>query len=257
MRSKWHGVGLISGFRPDGNGLNIPGREGMSQSPSLIEAIRLHPGMYFGSKSLTAFYHFLTGFQMGCCSYQVAEDRLGLEIPSDFHDWVAYRTHFRESTLGWCNMIVATTESEEAAFDRFFELLEEHSARVPRLVAEIIGPTSSAFRYGQSCVIPPPERVRLVKYTEDPGFFALHDSENWTDHFHPYLSWMWGLSGGELVVHDEISYNEMLRENEEKERELEERVTAAMMRQSKASNAEQNATESENPRRDDVEESPT
>lgn len=184
--------------------------------------------MYLGSKSLTAFYHFIGGFQMACYVHRIEEDRLGLVIPPDFHDWVAYRTHFRESTSGWCNMIVATTTSEAGAFDRFFELLEKHSNRVPLLVAEIIAPvsTSRTMRDDKDQIIPPPKRVRMVKFTEDPGFFALYESEEWHDRFHPYLSWMSGMSGGELVIHDEPSYSKMLRENEEWEREVDERACA-------------------------------
>lgn len=201
----------------------------MSQPASLIEAIRRRPEMYIGRKSITAFYHFLGGFQMACGLHRIEDDRLGLKIPPDFHDWVAYRTHFRESTSGWCNMILATTKSEEEAFDRFFELLEEHSDRVPRLVAEIIGPVSTTrtVRDGQELVIPPPEKVQLVKYTDDPGFYAIHNSKEWTDQFYRYLSWRSGLRGGELVIHDEASYNEMLRENEEWKREVYERVSGS------------------------------
>lgn len=199
----------------------------MSQPASLIDAIRQRPDMYFGSKSLTAFYHFLSGYQVACGLHQIKDDRLGLEIPSDFHDWVAYRTHFRESTSGWCKMIVATSQSEEEAFDRFFELLKEHSARVPRLVAEIIHPASNCRneRDGKDYLIPPPAKVQIITYTEDPGFFALHDSEEWRDRFHPFLSWMWGLSGGELVIHDEEAYRKIQRATEEWEREVDESMT--------------------------------
>ena len=154
---------------------------------------------------------------MACSFHQIEDERLGLTLPSDFHDWVAYRTHFRESTSGWCNMIVSSCQSEEEAFDRFFELLDEHSKREARLIAEIIGPTSStrAMRNGEEYLIPPPEKIELVTYTDDPGFFALHNSEDWSDQFHPFLTWMMGLRGGELVVHDENAYNQILRATKE------------------------------------------
>jgi hypothetical protein len=195
----------------------------MSKRASLINAIRQRPAMYFGGiKSLTALYHFLGGFQMACGLHGIENDGLGLTIPHDFCDWVAYRTHFRESTSGWCNMIVSTAESEEVAFDRFFELLEEHFQRVPTLVAEILSPISNTrtTKNGKDFLIPPPKRVQLVKYTDDPGFFALHESEDWTDRFHPYLCWMSGLNGGQLAIHDEESYGQMIRESEQWEREV-------------------------------------
>ena len=154
---------------------------------------------------------------MACSLHGIENDALGLNIPRDFHDWVAYRTHYRESTSGWCNMIVSTTESEEEAFDRFFELLEEHSRRVPRLGAEILNPISNTrtTKSGKDFLIPPPRRVQLVRFTDDPGFFALHESDDWTDRFHPYLSWRSGPSGGQLVIHDEESYSEMIREDQQ------------------------------------------
>jgi hypothetical protein len=194
--------------------------DAMAIAGSLIDAIRQRPAMYLGSKSLTAFYHFLGGYQLACSLHSI-DDRLGLHIPRDFHDWVAYRTHFRESTSGWCNMIVATTESEEKAFDRFFELLEEHSDRIPRLVAEILNPISNTYttRDGKDVLIPPPKRIQLVKFTDDPGFFALHETDDWPDRFHPFLSWRHSPNGGQLVVHDDKSYSEMMRENERWSRE--------------------------------------
>lgn len=187
----------------------------MIEPTSLIESIRIRPGMYFGEKSLTAFYHFLGGFQFACSLHGIEDNRLGLRFPADFHDWVAYRCRFKESTSGWYKMIVATTDSEEAACDRFFELLKEHAIRVPTLVAEIVKPSShvSAMRDGREVVLPAPERVQLVRYTSDPGFYALYGTEDFTDGFFPSLSWIWGIGGGEIVIHDKKSYDEMLREN--------------------------------------------
>jgi heme-degrading monooxygenase HmoA len=198
----------------------------MSEPESLIEGIRLRPEVYLGGKSLTAFHQFLGGYQMACSLHQIGDDRLGLRIPADFHEWVACRTRFRESTSGWCKMIVATSQSEEEAFDRFFELLAEHSERAPRVIAEIIGPTSTtrAERDGEDYLIPPPKKVQLVKYTADPGFFALHDNEDWRDRFHPYLTWLRGLSGGELVIHDEDAYNGIVRDTEQWELEVAESI---------------------------------
>ena len=194
----------------------------MNDSTPLIDMIRRHPHLYFGSKSLTALCQFLQGFRMACELHGIEDDRLGIKIPKDIDEWVAYRTHFRESTSGCRNMIIATTDSEEEAFDRYFELLEEHSQRVPKLIAEILNPISNSRRMRdgeQFHHIPPPKRIQLVTYTDDPGFFALHESDEWNDRFHPYLSWRWEPSGGELVIHDDEAYSQLLRESEELERE--------------------------------------
>ena len=46
----------------------------------------MRPDMYFGTKSLAAFYHFLGGYQIACGIQQIEDARLGLEILADFHD---------------------------------------------------------------------------------------------------------------------------------------------------------------------------
>lgn len=100
---------------------------------------------------------------------------------------------------------------------------------MPRVIAEIIEPASATRteRAGEDYLIPPPRKVQLVKYTDDRGFFAVHDNEDWRDAFHPYLSWMrifGGLRGGELAIHDEEAYNEVLRDTDELEREADESI---------------------------------
>jgi hypothetical protein len=197
----------------------------MTPPASLIEQVRLRPGLYFGCKSLTAFYHYYLGYRTACVYHRIDAHPFDLKIPDDFHDWAAYRTHYRESTSGWCNMIVQTSPSEEAAFDRFFELLDEHAQRTPHLIAEIIAPISTTSRLlnpltREEAHLPAPAKVQLVKYNDhDPGFFALYDSPDWRDQFHPYLSWMRGLRDGEWIIHDPPAYQQMLREDEEYQRE--------------------------------------
>lgn len=184
----------------------------MTDPLSLIDAIRQSPSMYLGSKSLTSFYHFYNGYQLACDHHQIKNPNLDFAIVSDFDDWVAYRTHFTESTSGWCNMILATTLSEEDAFDRFFTLRDEHSIREPQLVAEIIGPVSNkhTMQDGKWRLIPPPAKIQIVTYTDDPGFFALHDCRDWKDEFYPYLTCMQGVVGGDLVIRDAVAYRKIL-----------------------------------------------
>ena len=114
-------------------------------------------------------------------------------------------------------MIISTTDSEEEAFDRFFELLDAYWERVPKPIAEIVRPISKSFRVinGQKVPLPAPEKVTLVKYTQDPGFFALFDGEGFTDRFYPYLSWLHEVSAGELIVIDQEEYANLVRDNEE------------------------------------------
>jgi len=98
------------------------------------------------------------------------DDREFARIPRDMHDWAAYRCRAGSTTAGWRHILLEATGSEEAAFYRFFELLEEHEKRQPTVIARL--------RIQQS---PDPlgrrlaKEVALVTYTDDPGFFALSE----------------------------------------------------------------------------------
>lgn len=170
--------------------------------------------MYFGRKSLSAFHSFLIGYGMACYRHGIAND-LGLDIPGDFHDWVAYRTHFKESTSGWCNMILSTTKSEEEAFDRFFELLEDHAARKPHVVARLLNfeKTCLSCSGGESRTLKYPNSIALITYTDDPGFFAVSEEEGKSfpmEGFFPHLSWFgnFTFSSPEMLeVYDEITFS--------------------------------------------------
>ncbi|MAT69924.1 MAG: hypothetical protein CMJ58_10425 [Planctomycetaceae bacterium] len=46
-----------------------------------------------------------------------------------YHDWVAAKLGFRESTAGWRNMILERAgDNETEAFQLFFRLLDEYQA---------------------------------------------------------------------------------------------------------------------------------
>ena len=86
-------------------------------------SLRKRPVLYFGEKSLSRLSVYLAGYQHGL-------GRLGKALKQQdefhrFHDWIAFKFEFSNSTSGWCKMILAKAENEEKAFDLFFELLGE------------------------------------------------------------------------------------------------------------------------------------
>ena len=101
---------------------------------NILERIRERPPMFLGTRTITGLWHFLYG-------YNFARHELGAEpsylLPEDFHDWTAYRLHFRESTSGWRNMIFSRVPDEGEALERFFELLDEHRDRQMLVVATV------------------------------------------------------------------------------------------------------------------------
>ena len=81
-------------------------------------------------------------------------------------------------------MILSRVPDEAAALDKFFELLDEHAQRVPKLVAElpdvsknylVITPTNE--ERGEPRQVAFPTHIRLVAYTQDPGFFVYGGEE--------------------------------------------------------------------------------
>jgi hypothetical protein len=89
----------------------------------MLNAIRKKPGLYIATPSINRLHAFVVGYTagLGRVRFAVRDD----EHFHRFHDWVAHRLGFGESTSGWCNMIRDKSESEADAFHRFFVLLDE------------------------------------------------------------------------------------------------------------------------------------
>ncbi len=153
----------------------------------MLDDLRQRPALYIGAKTLTGLYHFLGGYQFARIEHNVADNALSL--PGDFHDWVAYRLHFNQPTSGWHSMILSKTSIESDAFDQFFALLDEHSARVPCVRAKLRGIRRSytATTNGVSRQMYYPDTISLVTYTDDPGFFVYSDDTSLAFPRHPFF----------------------------------------------------------------------
>jgi hypothetical protein len=152
----------------------------MASDESVLDRLRKHPGLYLGECSLTALWHFISGYGQALATHAIPYESDPLALPRDFHDWVAYRLHFKESTSGWRNMILGRVGSEKEGLDQFFTLLEEYNARKPHLVARLVGIQKS---YSRICgdvteQLQYPASISLVTYTDDPGFFVLSDTDD-------------------------------------------------------------------------------
>jgi hypothetical protein len=173
----------------------------------LWEAILKIPALYLGRKSLRDFRAFCCGYESACKVHRIEDD--ATHLPRDFHDWVAYRTHFRESTAGWCNMICSVTNSAAEAFDRFFELLDEYNNRQPHVIARCLNSRrvyeTPKGEDGTGGVIRYPASIALITYTDDPGFFVVSEIPGETllsiGGFMPEWGWLGDLMG-ELVILD-------------------------------------------------------
>ena len=100
----------------------------------LIDMIRMRTAMYIGHASPTHLKSFLSG-------YYIAKriENIKKEEPSfhKFHDWVANKFEYSESTSGWAYMIEDQREDKEEALDLFYELLDEFRGVNHRQIAKI------------------------------------------------------------------------------------------------------------------------
>lgn len=96
--------------------------ETISELNELLKAIKAKPGLYIGIKSLVRLRTFIDGFLYAV--YLINGKKRHIEFYPDFQNWIAEKYHIR-STHGWCEIINFYELSEEKAFDRFYELLNE------------------------------------------------------------------------------------------------------------------------------------
>ena len=100
------------------------------------------PAMWTGELSLKSIRTFLDGYSYALDQHKIINPDKEDEL--NFHDWVANKLGFYESTAGWQNMILAVTigldpksirwenydlevtkEQHETSVRKFYELLEE------------------------------------------------------------------------------------------------------------------------------------
>lgn len=86
----------------------------------ILKLIQQRPGMRTGDSTLKAIYTYLSGY------YQALVDNnlnWKNDYDSSFHDWIANRLGYYESTAGWANMILAysiNTNPKNISWEKFF-----------------------------------------------------------------------------------------------------------------------------------------
>lgn len=183
----------------------------------LLELIREKPTLYLGENSLTGLWHFLRGYRMAEGDHGIDDV---IQMPPDFLDWVAYRLHFYDSTSGWLRMILDRVPDERAALKRFFELLDDHRAREPHVVATIQGcqigykTWKQGNDFSEAIYKLMPETMTLIAYTDDPGLFLTSESDDQfpgkDQLFNPKLR---GISTEMITVVDQNAYDRWVAED--------------------------------------------
>jgi hypothetical protein len=95
---------------------------------AFIEQIRKKPALFCGEESITALHNVINGYIHACQNHGIEERQT--QHWGGFHEFVRARTGFRESTSGWCSMLLSVNRHDEAkALAAFFLLFEAFSSR--------------------------------------------------------------------------------------------------------------------------------
>jgi len=208
---------------------------------SILDTVRVRPAMYMSAKSLTGLSFFLQGVEMARWGSGI--DRPP-EVPRRFADWVGYRLHLDSNYNGfWHHAILSRIRNEELAFDRFFELRDEFFQRRPRVVATIREDCREhqVGRYDENHQVVYqtellPKSLRIVVYTDDPGFFLDADEDEsffYNGWFYPSLDSRHPPLSERFAPSDEVTWNRLLAENRRHKRNLS-RVRARIRRKEEA-----------------------
>ena len=93
---------------------------------NVIDMIRKRPGMYLGSKSITALNHFLNGYQFAKLEHNSNGSERLFPLNFRFMNEFTKIQLGNNDNLGWCNHILNVCDgNEEKALDRFFDIYDE------------------------------------------------------------------------------------------------------------------------------------
>ena len=148
---------------------------------ALIDKIRPRPAMYLGENSVSILNAFLGG-------YLTAAFEAGISLVDEnppfeeFHDWVAMRLGYYESTSGWSKMLLAAEGGNEAkALERFFVYLDEFKQRKAKVILQAVPDAAKPWRYqiidDEKINLSSPVLVQIVKYTDNKGVFVRYLGE--------------------------------------------------------------------------------
>ena len=105
---------------------SVTGFGGIMGISDMIDTIRRRPGLFLGSDSITALWHFLDGYQAAEREYALCWREELFPLPFRyFHEYTGYRLH-GSSVMGWCQLILNACNGEEkTALQNFFEFYDE------------------------------------------------------------------------------------------------------------------------------------
>jgi hypothetical protein len=94
----------------------------------LLEKIKTKPGLYLGSASITSLRMFILGYRYAQSEMGIANTETESDFYKHFQQWLQNRLSIY-TVNAWDKVILLTCIHEKAAFDYFFQLLEDFLQR--------------------------------------------------------------------------------------------------------------------------------
>lgn len=92
---------------------------------TMLDTVRKRPGMYLGSNSITALWHFIGGYRFAEWEHDVCRKEELFPLSFQYmHEYTGYRLKCCD-TSGWCKQILRSCDGdEEAALWKFYEIYD-------------------------------------------------------------------------------------------------------------------------------------
>lgn len=90
----------------------------------LMEKIKTKLGLYIGTASITNLRMFILGYRFARSEVGITSTEAESDFHKNFQPWLQNRLSIR-TVNAWDKLILLTCIDEKAAFDYFFQLLDE------------------------------------------------------------------------------------------------------------------------------------
>jgi hypothetical protein len=98
--------------------------DSMSALFNLLEKIKTKPGLYLGTASISKLRMFILGYRFSRSELGIANTQAESDFYKKFQPWLQKRLSIH-TVNAWDKIILLTCVDEKAAFDYFFQLLDE------------------------------------------------------------------------------------------------------------------------------------
>ncbi|GCL39392.1 hypothetical protein SR1949_45180 [Sphaerospermopsis reniformis] len=100
----------------------------MSALFNLLEKIKTNPGLYLGIASISNLRMFILGYRFSRSELGITNTETESDFYKNFQTWLQNRLSIH-TVNAWDKIILLTCIDEKAAFDYFFQLLDEFIQR--------------------------------------------------------------------------------------------------------------------------------